>query len=210
VIQVQAKLVGICPLLMHNGRLNNPFDPITVALRAATSKNKGKNKTEDGAIEISRIEFNGGLVTDENGAPAINQDMLIGCWTAGAKKLKEGKNLPSALWVTNAFFPIEYDGPKDAAGLWNDKAKRFIDFRRAGVQGSGIMRTRPIFREWSCVVVAEIDETLMDPDRAIECLEQAGMRCGIGDYRPRFGRFHLEDVVKGVQPAAKAKKRKAA
>lgn len=194
-VTIKATLKGICPLLMHNGRLNNPFDPATVALKKATTSNKGKNKTEDGQIEIGRLEFLGGLVLDAKGRPAISADMLVGAWHEGARKLREGKNLLPALWTDDPFYPIVYDGPRDADALWADG--RFTDCRRAGVQGAGVMRTRPIFRDWSCPITVSVDEQIIDPQRAIDALAEAGIRCGIGDYRPRYGRFALEGAKIG-------------
>jgi len=57
-----------------------------------------------------------------------------------------------------------------------------------------VLRCRPIFREW------EIDFTVLFDERAIQredldmVVGDAGTMIGLGDYRPRFGRFELVTV----------------
>jgi hypothetical protein len=67
-----------------------------------------------------------------------------------------------------------------------------IDARRAIVQGNGIIRHRPRFDEWRACFTIEYDPVLIpDPRIIIEIAADAGARIGIGDYRPRFGRFRI-------------------
>jgi hypothetical protein len=63
-----------------------------------------------------------------------------------------------------------------------------IDRRAVVVQRARIMRERPRFDNWGLSFVIEtLDEQL--PVSAIkEILDYAG-KVGLGDYRPRFGRF---------------------
>ena len=65
-----------------------------------------------------------------------------------------------------------------------------IDARGAVIQRSRIVRWRPRFNKWQLVFSITIldDENISVPTLK-EILEKAGASKGIGDYRPRFGRF---------------------
>lgn len=89
-----------------------------------------------------------------------------------------------------------------------------IDTRRAVVQGAGVMRSRPLYREWGCVVRFIYDEVAMDIPKIVEAIQDAGRFVGVGEFRPRppanikghgkggpFGRFEarLLDTGEVVQ-----------
>ena len=67
-----------------------------------------------------------------------------------------------------------------------------IDARRAVVQRHAVIRWRPKFNDWE----VSFQILITDPDNITvqivkEILETAGKNIGIGDYRPRFGRFMI-------------------
>ena len=55
-----------------------------------------------------------------------------------------------------------------------------------------ITRYRPLFRSWAVVCEIAYDQESIDRDQVLKCLEDAGQYCGVGDYRPKFGRFAVE------------------
>jgi len=68
-----------------------------------------------------------------------------------------------------------------------------IDARNVVVQRSRIMRYRPRFDEWSLkFTIVVLDEDNIPIPTLKEILEKAG-HLGIGDYRPRFGRFMVTE-----------------
>jgi hypothetical protein len=66
-----------------------------------------------------------------------------------------------------------------------------LDLQSVVIQRSRIMRARPRFDEW------ELDFTILNIDERItssiirSILEDAGKFIGIGNYRPRYGRFKV-------------------
>lgn len=57
------------------------------------------------------------------------------------------------------------------------------------IKSSGILRSRPCFKDWRATFNLIITEPTLPVDTIKEILEIAGTRVGIGDYRPRFGLF---------------------
>ena len=63
-----------------------------------------------------------------------------------------------------------------------------------------IMRHRPRFNTWAAEFDLMVNDTLLDPDKVHELLNEAGVQIGIGDFRPEkrgpFGCF----LVKAWEP----------
>ena len=58
-----------------------------------------------------------------------------------------------------------------------------------------IMRHRPRWNEWAAEFDLVVNDQLLDPAKAHELLNEAGLQCGIGDFRPEkrgpFGCFRV-------------------
>ena len=79
------------------------------------------------------------------------------------------------------------------------------DERRVVVSRAGIIRTRPVVREWQLTFTIVADESLMTAsfkdtglDALTSILADAGKKQGIGDYRPQkggnFGRYVITNA----------------
>lgn len=186
--RIEVRIVGAAPLLMHNGRLSNPLDPATKRLKEFTSKRK---KTDEDHIATARAEWDGGLYLDADGLPCIPGAMLDAMIAEGAKKSKMGKLFKSAVFTDAESYALEYDGPKDTDKLYADG--RFIDSRGVGVQTSRVQRTRPRFGKWALnFAVTIIPGAGVNPKDVYTALQNGGILVGLGDFRPRFGRFVVE------------------
>jgi hypothetical protein len=89
--------------------------------------------------------------------------------------------------ISSGNFPIEYDGPRTANELWSDERFRLV----AGVkvQRNKVMRTRPVFREWASEISVDFMPGQLNRSEVEEMVRTAGTVVGIGDWRPKFGRF---------------------
>jgi len=54
-----------------------------------------------------------------------------------------------------------------------------------------IMRTRPVFNQWACQFTVYYDDEQVNEVDVIRAIEDAGTKSGVGDFRPRFGRFEI-------------------
>jgi len=180
------KIVGVAPLLHHaSRRFLNHLDPLTREYKALASKRK---KTDDDLARLSDMEYALGLYVNGEGRPIIPGENVEMAIIAGAKKQKEGKIAQVGVTCTDAV--LEYEGPKDLAGLQKDA--RFRDIRPVRVSQAMVCRTRPIFNQWTAKFEVTFDPSVVDKSRVMGWIEAAGQYSGLGDYRPRFGRFMVE------------------
>lgn len=193
-------ITGISPLLLHSGQAIDPLNQYAKAMKGATKK---RQKTDDDQAAISKIEWfmsiyhDGAEDTIKDGEvkvdstarvilPAMSIEAMV---TAGGKKLKMGNQVKSGI-IVEADARLIYDGPDSIAALYS--GGKHIHRVAARVGTARVMRTRPIFRVWSAKISVTHDETVIDEPEVFQILKTAGQLVGVGDWRPRFGRFTVE------------------
>jgi len=179
------KIVGVAPLLLHNCRLSDPLDELTQAIKAVSSKRK---KTDADIEEMARLEWHGSLYLNDKLKVIVPAHNIVAMLIAAARKNKLGKQFAAGVFV-NDDCVLQYSGPNDVTKLWEDK--RFQNRSSVKIQRNRVMRTRPMFTEWSLEI-----KILYDPSIVKECeinaaLEIAGAIIGLGDWRPQYGRFDV-------------------
>ncbi|HEY1127431.1 MAG TPA: hypothetical protein VGF83_06695, partial [Actinomycetota bacterium] len=55
-----------------------------------------------------------------------------------------------------------------------------------------VMRCRPVFRQWRSAAEGTLDTAVLSLEDLRTIADTAGAMIGIGDYRPRYGRFTAE------------------
>jgi hypothetical protein len=195
---INVKITGIRPLVMHNGLLADPTNPFVVAIKRITSKG-AKKMTEADYEERDRQEWLGGLYWSEAvGGPYIPPDNIERCIMDGARKSRLGKDVAAAVFVSEPEVPIVQTllRGKTKEALFDDEAQRFT--LRRGVKmatGSRIIRIRPLIPTgWTASFTVEFDETIINERNLHQAIIDAGSYCGIGDWRPKFGRFTVEVI----------------
>jgi hypothetical protein len=177
---------GITPLICHNERLANPFDDLTKSIKAITGKRK---KTEDDLLEMARLEWLGGLYFSPEAGIHMPGYNILAAIIGGGKMHKLGTAIKRAALVQEDTVPIQYEGPKDPDALFKQKA--FVDMRSVKVGTSKVLRCRPIFRDWRLTFTLLYEETALQLEDIDRVLRDCGAMVGLGDYRPRFGRFEV-------------------
>lgn len=182
--QVDVEIRGVAPLLLHNGQLADPSNPYAKALKVETSK---RNKTDDVYEEMTRIEWEGSLYL-RNGRIVIPGENLESLLSEAAKKMKKRKEFQAGLLI-DGDWPLGYKGPQNYKDLW--KAGKNFDRRRVRVGTNAVQRTRPRFDEWSLDFTVQYNAEVLNLDVVVEAIHFAGAYVGLGDYKPRYGRFEV-------------------
>lgn len=186
--KIKLRFTGVRPLLMHNVALADPMSEQAKALKKCTGKRK---KTDDDYAAMKRAEWFGGLEVFE-GKLGLSADRILGTITAGARRKKLGKDVTTGVNAAEEYFPIRHDAPKDLEKMYNTPA--YVDTRSVVVGRARVMRTRPKLPEWSVDVELLFDGSVIDRAVLVECAQLAGEYCGLGDFRPRFGRFEVAEI----------------
>lgn len=181
---------GTSALLMHNARLADPLDPITKEKAKVSAKRK---KTEEDQELLSHLEWQGGLYWHDAVGPYLPGDNVFKSLIEAARKSKDGKRVEQGLLITTDQNPLVYDGPRTLDGLWEDK--RFVHRCTVKQQMSRIVRTRPIFHSWRTQVEGRFDDSVLNAEDVESFAEIAGKYIGVGDWRPKHGRFDVKVEV---------------
>ena len=186
--RLEFEIRGISPLICHNGHLANPMNKWSKQLKEISGKRK---KTDSDFEAMAKIEWFGGLYVDENDCPII-PGVNIESMMASAGAAQKLKKVFTAGLISDGNWPIKYDGPKTAAAIWEKAAFQFIDQRNVKLNGKvSIVRTRPIFRKWSLKFSLDYLPDLLNHDQVKQALIAAGRIIGLGDFKPKFGRFEV-------------------
>jgi hypothetical protein len=187
--RIAFRLIGVGPMLMHSARLADPLDPLTKALAAITSK---RVKTEADHARIAELEWHAALWLHE-GRPCLPQHCLKAVLVDGARKRKKGE-IAKAAFVADGPAIVKHEGPDTIPGLWADTRFRHREMVR--VRESLTARTRPCFPQWSAEVTATFLSSMINRAEVIDFYRLAGPH-GLGDHRPEFGRFFVEEISPG-------------
>lgn len=183
-------MTGVRPLLMHSARLANPLDTTVKAMKAVSSK---RTKTDEDHEELARLEFAGSLYIHDQLGPYIPGENIERCLVDAGKVTRKGTDLKRCLFIKSDLNPVVYRGPRTVDELWADENFRLV--ASAKVQQNRVMRTRPMFREWIVEAEGVLDTSIMDLPVLASIAETAGSMIGLGDYRPRYGRFAVDVVA---------------
>lgn len=198
---IKIKLTGMTYLLIHNDQGADPLNIYSKKIKQISSK---KKKTEADNEIMARLEWESGLYLFD-GQIKIPAENVERCIEEGGKKNKKGKDIRKFIQINDDFLSLKYNG-EIIKGILQPKSiddipivnldKFFSDFsdRRAVKIGKNkIMRTRPIFRDWSLVFELLYEEKSINKEEIILACEIAGREIGLCEHNiQRFGRFNVE------------------
>ena len=196
--ELNLRIVGETSLLTHNNQAANPFSVYSQLLKGLTPK---KKKTDADFKEIARLEWESGLYLHEGvvSIPGANFDR---CFWDGAKKTKDGVKWRSGAMVATDHVDLSYAGKQirisGSTDIPNPELDCFYETNKhqaiVKVNNSQVLRTRPIFEDWSCFLAIIYDETILDDRTLSQITSSAGRLVGLCEMRPRMGRFTVETV----------------
>lgn len=199
-------IVGIGPMLMHCGQTADPLNQFAKAMKKQSAK---RNKTDEDLAALSLLEWWAGLYTDkrlsvsDDGTvteqPGTNlilpSHVLDSAIREGGRKIKAGKQISAGVIVDGSgeFTAV---GLKSITKASTDESFHYRTAVKVGT--SKVMRTRPIFNDWSVSFSVCLDTSVCDLDLVKQSLSAAGRLVGVGDWRPgapkggSYGRFTVE------------------
>ena len=196
---VKIRISGVSPILHHSSRLSDPLNPIVRESKKISGKRK---KTDADYLEMSRLEWLGGLYVDDREQPLLPSESIKAAIIGGAKKEKAGPQAKGGTFVFDSP-PLSHDeAGKSLEELWNDGEGPNVHKASVKVMSARVIRTRPQFNGWSAEAVIHYDPTIAEAGDVVRWLETAGRIIGLGDWRPEksgnFGRFTV-DVIESSQ-----------
>ncbi len=184
------EIKGVSPLLMHNPQTADPRNQYAREMRSITDKKK--NKTDEDLERLSDLEWEAGLYLNDKQQPIIPGEMIEAMMIAAGKKKSQGPKFKAGM-MCDGSWPVTYTGPKNIAKLKKDTNFRLSVF--AVISRSRILRTRPMFRDWSVEFVLSYLPEVLDETIIRHALKDC-LLLGLGDWRPKYGRF----VVTKIEP----------
>jgi hypothetical protein len=162
---------GISPLLQHRFSGDGELPPeakFVAGSRDYTEEWEGAlYKMEDGTVYQPSDHIENSLVK------AASNFQITG---RGKKTYKD--LVKAAIIIDPVFIPHKFQ-------------KFDIDRRAVRVGRSRVIRQRPCFHQWQLCFELQITEEQLPGKVVKEILDYAGRYVGIGDFRPKFGRFHV-------------------
>jgi len=188
---IRFRIKGATPLLMHSSQLSDPLNRYTKALKKLTGNRK---KTEEHYIEMGRVEMLGSLYWSKEYGLHMPGENIEACLIGAAKFKKLGTAFKRGAQVVELACPLRGTGaPATAEEIAADDKFKFVKSVKVGT--SRVMRTRPIFESWGTEFTVMFDPAQLQSEDIIEAVNTAGIMVGLGDWRPRFGKF---DVVEAA------------
>jgi len=184
---LNVRFSSVSPLLVQSAAGANPLHPLKIEIEKITSKRK---KTEADLRRIMDLEYQMGLYYDEEVGPYIPAEMVEAVIREGAKRNRKGRLVEAGIVVEPDVIPLMYSGPRKIDELL--KAEEFRDVRSVVIKGSRTLRCRPRFNHWKVEFIVNYLPELLDKEALVEAMVIAGKQCGLGTYRPRYGRFLVE------------------
>jgi hypothetical protein len=153
-----------------------------VAAKAAATKGSAEKKIDNPEDFVYRTR---------DGHLGLNSIMLIQCLATAAKSFPDPRSSrKSAYDLFRAGITID-----DEVVPFDGKLKTwdFLDRQRVGVNHSAVTRVRPaLLAGWRMTMYIDVGAPqYITPSLLQDVLTDAGKFCGLADYRPVFGTFHV-------------------
>jgi hypothetical protein len=191
-------LKGTSPTIIHSGRLANPLDPLRKLSKEVSDR---KNKTDQDIELLADLDWLGSFYPSEPGNVEIKNNQLsfvgfgVPNWPgdniesmliAAAKVQRLGTQFKAGIMCDGVFI-LRFGEQKTIGELFRDPQYR--DTRAVRVKTSTVMRSRPIFHDWSLQIRVSYLKSVVNKAQIDQAVEIAGVRIGLSDHRPKYGRF---------------------
>jgi hypothetical protein len=124
----------------------------------------------------------------------IPDTLLLKCLRDGAAAAKKGKDIDRAVMITETQAYVETAGHRTLQAAFNDRAFRLeCPCKIPPKTGALIWKCRCMMPTgWKLTFSIEYNDDIVATKSIEEAIENAGLMCGLGGWRPKFGRFTTE------------------
>lgn len=206
---IRFRLSGDC-LMLQNGQTANPRNKYAKRLKELNKDKKRKGADVDAVLDqMADVEVESCLYWSDDLGLNIPASNIRAALIDGAKLSRGGTQIKRSCFVLQDA-KLEYDGPKDVAGIVADKNFHYEAIVKVGMVK--VPKTRAIVRGWSCdVEIAYMPGNVVDERDIIKYMTDAGLYCGIGASRTLgFGRFESVEIDAKGKPVKRGKSSMAA
>lgn len=185
------RLRGTSPMIVHNGQTANPLNGYAKQLKSVSKK---RNKTDEDMEKLAQIEFRAGWYLGVKGEYILPAHNIESTMTEGAKRDKNGKLVQSGAFVVEDPKLVFEGSDKSVDDLWAGGKHALMVC--VCVSRRRVLRTRPMIPAgWTTEITVRHDPNMVGPEVVQRALEVAGMEKGLGDWRPKYGRFTVEPLA---------------
>ena len=183
------RIDGTSPLLMNSPEADRDGE----LYRAFYLLGQKVGKSLEDEARLREMEWELRLYLDADLGPYVPGRVVKKTLIDAAGKFKKGATVKRSLITQNYRIPLEYDGPRDQQGLWDEGYRYTTMVKNNGFNAGRVMRCRPMFPQWALTVPIAFDPEEVDPDTLALIVERS-QRYGLLDYRPGesggdFGQF---------------------
>ena len=187
----EVTITGVSPYLQHRFRIED---------HAADVETGSSKKTPKIKVWIPEVEAEKAIYRDKNTGNIYlpSDQLLMSTSNAGVNFIYEGRKtfkfiLPSLLVFEPENIPLISNG--SIAESWEE-----IDVRPVVVNRGRVIRYRPRWNSWSASFSVQcLNTNVITPETIRDIFDDAGKFFGIGDFRPRFGRFYVSSFKDGEE-----------
>jgi hypothetical protein len=170
-MKIACSIRGVAPLLQH---------------RFADEEHPEKKVVKGGKVFSSQSDAEGALYKTKAGVIFQPSNTIEGAMKKASVKFK----IPGAKMKT--YKDIVVGGVFiDPLEVTHKNQKWVIQRDSVRIQNARIMRSRPRFDEWELDFTMNVIDDRAEEHVLKEILSDAGLYYGIGDWRPRYGRFEV-------------------
>lgn len=183
---VNVTVEGIAPLMQHR----YPMPDLGNLSKGGNKSTGAKDFTQEWR-EYFYSETSGQIYQPSSHLEGALIKAAVGFKVAG-KRGKTYKDLFSAnVFIDPTNIPHEGFTVPDELDTDADKPL-YLDVRPVVIQRARVVRIRPCFKPgWRLSFEIQVADDEIQPGMLQDVLTLAGKTVGIGDYRPRFGRFNI-------------------
>ena len=184
-MEIKVEIYGIAPLICNRFTDEKALE--------ATNGTRGSSAAAERKTPLEICQTK--LYLDEKGKPGIPQPNLLRNIVQGGAFHKNGKRAITTQRGSMMYSCVDVEGvmiPLITKSGWK------VDSRPVRIPSTGgrILCHRPMFDDWRLKFSINLDVSILSPSLLRQIVDDAGSRCGLGDFRPEtkgpFGRYRID------------------